>query len=407
MNTLDLRKPEKRSGTTFGDIVNGGVSYQAPLWFGSYTQNNFLSIPAVYAALDLISSSVALMPLQVCQRKENQSTILDGHPLLKLFDEMIQSKFTLFRMITWDILWHGNSFVYIKRGANGIPVSLTYLPHGDVTINYNKPKGTVTYQVVNHLDIKKEIPQKDMLHFLKNTKDGVVGIGLLAYASESFKLTDNLNNSASDFFGSGCGISGILKFKGQVPEKSKAEIRQQWSQIHAPGANGAGLAITSSDCDYVPVSQDPSSSQMLESRQFAIAEVARFFGISPLLLQSLENGNTTAIEQISLQFVKYTLMPLVKLIENELNRKLFPGVFDTWIDLDETILLASDKQSLANYLSTLTQNGIMSINEARRQLDLNEVEGGDALIIPYTDLGMNTLNGDTNTTNNIDGEQTQ
>jgi hypothetical protein len=100
-------------------------------------------------------------------------------------------------------------------------------------------------------------------------------------------------------------------------------------------------------------------------------------------------------------------MPLVKLIENELNRKLFPGVFDTWIDLDETILLASDKQSLANYLSTLTQNGIMSINEARRQLDLNEVEGGDALIIPYTDLGMNTLNGDTNTTNNIDGEQTQ
>jgi HK97 family phage portal protein len=246
-----------------------------------------------------------------------------------------------------------------------------------------------------------------MLHFLKNTKDGVVGIGLLSYAAESFKLTDNLNNSASDFFGSGCGISGILKFKGQVPEKSKAEIRQQWSQIHAPGSKGAGLAITSSDCDYVPVSQDPSSSQMLESRQFAIAEVARFFGISPLLLQSLENGNTTAIEQISLQFVKYTLMPLVNLIENELNRKLFPGVFDTWIDLDETILLASDKQSLANYLSTLTQNGIMSINEARRQLNLNEVEGGDALIIPYTDLGMNTLNGDTNTTNNIDGEQTQ
>lgn len=397
---IDFRT-QTRNTNTIGGVVEH-MGYTTPLLFGSYAQNNYLSIPAVYAALDLISSSIAVMPLQVRQKGDNKSTVIEDHPILRLFDEMIQSKYTLFRSIVFDILWWGNSYIYIKRDGKGVPTKLIYLQHGDVSVDYNKTKGTIIYQIANHLDVPQTAKPENMLHFFKNTRDGVTGIGLLAYASQAFKLADNLNSAADDFFSSGCNVTGILKFAGIVPDKSKKEIREQWSQIHAPGATGSGLVVIGGDADYIPVSQDPSKSQMLESREFGIAEIARFFGISPLLLQDLTNGSG-AIEEIALQFVKYTLTPLVSLIEHEMNRKLFPGISSTWLDLDETALLAADKQSLANYLSTLTKNGIISTNEARAQLDLNPVDGGDALLIPYTDLGMNTINPDSNTSNDISG----
>ena len=397
---IDFRT-QKRNTNTIGGVVEY-TGYTTPLLFGSYAQNNYLSIPAVYAALDLISSSIAVMPLQVRQKGDNKSTVIEDHPILRLFDEMIQSKYILFRSIVFDTLWWGNSYIYIKRDGKGVPTKLIYLQHGDVSVDYNKTEGTIIYQIANHLDVPQTTKPENMLHFFKNTRDGVTGIGLLAYASQAFKLADNLNSAADDFFSSGCNVTGILKFAGIVPDKSKKEIREQWSQIHAPGATGSGLVVIGGDADYIPVSQDPSKSQMLESREFGIAEIARFFGISPLLLQDLTNGSG-AIEEIALQFVKYTLTPLVSLIEHEMNRKLFPGISSTWLDLDETALLAADKQSLANYLSTLTKNGIISTNEARAQLDLNPVDGGDALLIPYTDLGMNTINPDSNTNNDLSG----
>ena len=61
------------------------------------------------------------------------------------------------------------------------------------------------------------------------------------------------------------------------------------------------------------------------------------------------------------------------------------------VDLDENTILAIDKDKQANYLTNLTKNGIITINEARKVLGLSQVEDGDKLIIPYTDIESNTI----------------
>ena len=388
---IDIRTQKRDGAVTFGDIAYGGVSYSTPLFFGAYQSNNFLTLSAVYAALDIISSSIALMPLSVRQRAEGKDAIIENHPIPKLFDEALPSKFVLMRTIIWDMLWYGNAYIHIKRDQSGKPIKLTYLEHGDVTVVYDKIRGEVTYEVTNHKDIPISVRKEDMIHLFKNTRDGVLGIGILAFAEPAFQLSDYLNTSAEDYFGSGCGINGILKFKGQVPDKAKKEIRQQWSQIHGAGMPGAGLAIASADCDFIPVSQDPAKSQMIESRRFAIEEIARFFGINPLLLGDMSAGSWSNIEEINIQFVQYTILPIVTLCETEFKRKLLPNVPNQWLDMDETVLLKSNKQAQANYLSTLTKSGIMTINEARATLDLNPTEDGDKLLIPYTDVNMNDI----------------
>ena len=61
------------------------------------------------------------------------------------------------------------------------------------------------------------------------------------------------------------------------------------------------------------------------------------------------------------------------------------------IDIDETYLMKGDEQSESDYLTKLVSGGIMTINEARNRLGLNNVDGGDDIIMPYTKIEDNKI----------------
>lgn len=82
------------------------------------------------------------------------------------------------------------------------------------------------------------------------------------------------------------------------------------------------------------------------------------------------------------------------MIEEELNRKLLrPSERMIYtINLDEKFLLKSNKSTQASYYSSMLSNGVLNINEVRKELGYNEIEGGDKHIIAYTDIQQNTIN---------------
>ena len=104
-------------------------------------------------------------------------------------------------------------------------------------------------------------------------------------------------------------------------------------------------------------------------------------------------------------------MPYIVMIENELTRKLVPNERNIKIVIDTVQYLRPNKQAQSNYYSTLVSGGILSINEARKELGYPSIEGCDTPIIPYTEISQNVVgttednnNQDTNTN---DGEGTE
>jgi len=81
------------------------------------------------------------------------------------------------------------------------------------------------------------------------------------------------------------------------------------------------------------------------------------------------------------------------MIEDEFNRKLIKPSEKgkLYVDFDENHVMFADKTATANYYGALVKNGIMSINEARHNLDLPPKDGADDLIIPFTDINANTI----------------
>jgi len=61
--------------------------------------------------------------------------------------------------------------------------------------------------------------------------------------------------------------------------------------------------------------------------------------------------------------------------------------------MDENeFLLRTDKKTTGEYLSKLVGGGIMTVNEARKELGLSEIEDGDKLHIAYSDASKAQIN---------------
>ena len=384
---------ETSDGVVPKSISSEITQFVSPLTFGMRSNVAALKLSAVYAALSLISNSIATMPIRVKQRKENQQTTVENHPVQKLFYNMLQTKHTVIKQLVVDLYLYGNAFMYIKR-KDGKPEKLIYLQHGDVQVDYKKEQDLVQYNVCNHNSVPKLVKQEDMLHFARDTKDGVIGRPITCFASDIIDLYGFTQNAATEFFGSGCNLTGILQFKRPLKPGQQEQIRSQWMQIHGNGSFG-GLGILEGDSEYIPISQNSSESQMLESREFNITEIARYFNINPVLLGDLSHSSYNTIEDANIEFIQRTLLPIINLFEEEINRKLITNT-KQYVDIDETALLKGDKKTLAEYYATLVSNGIITIDESRIQLGFNPFNDGysNKILIPYTKISDNVINQD-------------
>ena len=372
------------------------------LLFGGYTKKNAIGLSAFFAATNLISNSIALMPISENQLNDNKRTVVENSNITPLFYNMFLTKFNVLKKIVEDVILKGNAYLYITRDEAGHPKSLTYLRPSQVAIQYNELTQDLYYLVTSSNKVtKKKILDKDMCHFVMHSNDGVNGLSILSYATRTIDSANATEQSAKQFFDGGCSINGIIRLKNPlVSDKQRNEIRSNWAQIHG-GDNCSGIAVLSGVEDFTPITSDPNKSQMLETRRFNVTEIARWFNINPILLGDLSHTSYSDIEQANIEFVQHTLLPWIEMLQNELTRKLIVNR-KRYIDLDENTLLKSNKTNMANYCKTLVSGGIMSPNEARIQIGLNPMEGADDLVIPFTKISDNKIN-----TNNdkSEGEQ--
>lgn len=368
------------------------------LIFGGYKlEDSATSLSAFYAALELISNSIAQLPILV--KKNNK--INKNHPINLLFKDGLISKYNLIKMLISDVILHGNAYCYIERAKDGTPINLVYCEHGTVNIVYNQKKQELYYQIPF---IKKgNIESCNVIHLFKDSNNGIQGRGLITYANQVIKLSQATDKAARNYYASGCALQGALTIKG-ARKGAKEQARQAFANTH--GDKGSGLVILDDDMSYQQLSSNANDSQMLEARSFNVAEIARFFNINPILLGDKSGASYNSIELANIEFVTHTLMPYIAMMEDEFNRKLVkPSENGITIDIDETWLMKGDQKTTAEYLTKLTSSGIMTINEARNHLGLIPVEGGDEVQIPYTKIEDNKISGDNNEENKEnDGE---
>lgn len=381
IDEVEERARKASQSTPFGALTFGGGS--------TYTQEKSLKLSAVYCAVEMISNSIAQLPLEpYTVDDEGYKVKLIKHPLWHVLNcqpNARMTRYTFIKTLVTSVLLRGNGYAYIERDESGkIVKGLHYIPSEYITIvppsRLDEP---ISYQVVGLNGI---IPHTDMIHLLNYSYDGIVGCSTLQHAAMTLGLAMDSEVHAANFFQSGAAVSGIISVDAALTDKQKREIKSSWTQAFSSRQGGQtnGVAVMEGSMHYSPISINPTDAQLLESRQFNIPEIARFFLISPQKLFDYTHSNYNTLEATNLSFLTDTLQPMMCKIEMEFERKLFPVNEHTnrEIKFDVSALLRTDKAGLANYFRTMWNLGAMTTNEVRRCEGLPKIEGGDNAFVP-------------------------
>lgn len=363
-------EPEQRSedGFPFGLALqyNG---------YSTYKTSNAMALSAVYRCVEVITNSVASLPVKLYriddkgfkfELNDNLSYILSKKPNEKM------NAFTFYKLIVKDILMAGNGYALIMR-KGGKVIGLQYVPAGLVS-----PIDRIDHIEYMVTGIKGAVRQEDILHFMNFTDNGVYGISVLTHARRVLGIADAGDTAAQNFFSSGGCTSGFLKFEGPSSGKQREEILSAWNQATGGVRNQPnGIPVLPANVNYTQLSVNPADSQLLESREFSIVEICRYFGVSPTKCFDLTHASYNNSEMAELAFLNDTLRPILTKIEIEMETKLFKPEekFDIKFDVNE--LLRTDKKSQAEWFTKLFNLGSMSPNEIRKELDMEPVDGGD------------------------------
>jgi hypothetical protein len=130
--------------------------------------------------------------------------------------------------------------------------------------------------------------------------------------------------------------------------------------------------------------------QYLETRQFQIVEIARWYGVPPHMIGSLDNATFSNIEHQGIEYVTYSLRPWLVRWEQEIRRKLYSDdVFFSEFQVDG--LLRGDTKTRYDGYKVARETGWLSVNEIRALENLRSLpEGGDTYIQPMNMEPMGT-----------------
>jgi HK97 family phage portal protein len=386
-NELVLRKrPERRDNDVMNIISDPALSAES--------RSLPMLLSTVYRCVDLISDSVAVLPLETYRVDAGGfKTQYREHPAYNLLDlepNENMTRFTFFKTMMAEVLLRGNGYAYIERDKNLNPVQLVYLPSGQVTVVWILDAEGIRrkrYQV-SSFDYKftELVEPRDMIHVLNFSYDGIIGVSTLSHARQTLGIAIDSESHAAGFFRSGGSLSGVLSVEGgpRITKEQKDEIYREWERRTNPVTGRPnGIVVLSQSQKYQPIAISPKDSQLLESRQFNVVDICRFFSVSPVKAFDLSKSSYSTIEASQLAYLTDTALSIITKIELEINRKVFLPSERGYVkaEFNTSTLLRTDKAAQATYNREMFNIGAKTPNEIRRENNLPRLDDGDSAFV--------------------------
>tara|TARA_R100000655_G_scaffold35790_2_gene69591 strand:- start:10895 stop:12115 length:1221 start_codon:yes stop_codon:yes gene_type:complete len=374
---------EKRNA--FYDAMTSARGSTAGVVVSDETAMNFT---AVWASIRILSESVAQLPLGIYETdKVGNKAQAYNHSIYNLIHRKPNDNMTTYTFVQkcmMDLLTRGNSFVYINRNGAGRPVEL--LPLDVTKVKLVENDGAIYYElqeggVVDHYDI---------LHFKIMSKDGLIGMSPVDVGAASIGYGIALERYGNSFFSNGAKVSGVLSTDRHLSDEAINRLRISFKENYTNVNDSNKTMVLEEGLKFQQISLSNEASQFLKSREFSISEIARLYNLPPHLLRDLTKSSFNNISEQSREFVQYSLMPYIVMMESEMNCKLFRtneiGKVHTKFAVNA--LLRGTPKDRADYYRTMLNIGAMSIDEIRQYEELPTIEGGEN---HFMQLNMATL----------------
>lgn len=348
-------------------------------------------LSAVYAAVDIRSNSMSVLPAYVMDTKTREHV---DHPILELLSVRPNEAMTASvrkKLLEQSVLLTGNAYDWIIRDPRtGQPAELVPVP-GQLVQVWLDQNRRPWYDVANPATGEvMRLPNEDVCHYKGPSRDGYTGLSVLSYAQDTIRAGLAAQEYNATFYESGGQPAGVLTVDADLSgyvsdadgnltsETKKDRLRAEWERVHSGPNNAHRIAILDLGLKYQPLSISQRDSQFVEQQNVTVQDIARYFGVPLYKLQSGKQSYNSN-EQNAIEYLS-SLQPRVTQNEEEQTWKLL-SLSDRQAGLEVRYnmmaALRSDSQSRAAYYKDMWEIGAYSVNDIRQLEDVPDVEGGD------------------------------
>ena len=370
---------EKREETTTPvqqEIVANDVLLQALLNSQPITRDQALTLPAVSGAVDFISGMIASMPIKLYKYKDGKVESKDDDPRVLMLNGDTGDCLDAFQMkkaMVEDYLLGKGGYSYIRRSRNDV-TGLFYVKEIYVSAIPNfKPIYKDYYFIVEGETIQKY----EMLKLLRNTKDGATGVGLTEEVGTALETAFNTLLYQLNIVKSGGNKKGFLKSQKRLAQEEINVLKQAWNNLY--GNSTDNVVVLNNGLEFQEASNSSVEMQLNESKKTLQDEINNIFHIYPDdFYRTFKEGIYPIVKAFT------TALNKDLLLEKEKNKMFFE--FDV-----KEILKANVKERYEAY-KIAKETGWITLNEIRRQENMNYIEGLDVI-----NVGLGAVLYDTNT----------
>jgi HK97 family phage portal protein len=381
---------QKRSGMAnpaqwFIDWATGGTQTSSGV---SINESSALKYTPFWAAVRIISGTVASLPFKVYRRLENGGKQPEqDHAAYKLLHgrpNEYMDALTFIETRQAHVLTYGNGFAEIQRDGSGKPIALwPLLP--DRTERKISKGGVLYYEVRNQMGETAYLPDYNVLHIKGLGFDGYTGYNVVAYHKEAIGYGMAAKQYAATFFGNDATPGGILEHPSNLTTEAAARLRKSWDDNQGGLTNKHRIAILEEGMKWTKMGVDPEQAQALETQKYTVDDCSRIFQIPPHKLGSMERATFSNIEEQNIEFVTMTMLYWFRKWEEEVNYKLLmPSEQSTmFCEILADALLRGNTLNRYGAYNIGRNAGFLSVNDIRQLENMNPIgPEGDIYLEP-------------------------
>jgi HK97 family phage portal protein len=339
------------------------------------TPDNAITLPAVWSAIRYVSQTTATPPWHVMRTTPNGGERADKHPLDYVLCKRPNPEWSSFQfretLTHWALRW-GNGYAEIERDTSYRPVALWPIHPERVTVKRDPETQALYYEVNNGTAALTYIDAADMFH-IRGFGEGPVGVNVMQYAAESLGWAKAAQLFGSAFFGKGANPSAVVTMKRPLSGPALEDLTKRFRGLYA-GPKSERTVFLDNEMDFKQLTIAPENAQFIETNKWLVVEIARWFGVPPHKIASLDNATYSNIEHQAIEAVQDSITPWILRFEAEANFKLGLDQRGYYTKMNLNALLRGDAASRAQFYTNMRQNGAFTVNDILRLEDLPTVD---------------------------------
>lgn len=347
------------------------------------TEVELLKIPAVQAIIEIITGTIAQLPINLYKDNGDGSIeqINDDYRLTLLNDEpnKFQNGYNFKKNMVKNYIIHGKYYIYKNTDRNEI-ISLHGLNSENVTVRKFYKNGFLSDAELVVSTEEGEGEEKilgfdEVISILKDSDDGITGKGALYYGNNLLDTVGKQNDFTKGIYENGAMPLGILKSENRLTKSTIERMRESWQNLYGGAKNIGKTIILEEGLDYKPVSLNPKDLLLNETKKEALSDLCRLFNIPESLINPSAN-KYGSLEQNNIFFLQYTLSPIVSAIETALNKSMLlteEKKNNLFFAFDTSEVLRTTEKERFEAIKVGLDTGVITMNEARYKLNLKGI----------------------------------